>query len=33
VRSTVSGKEKEVIKKYMKSRLEETSEACKEHER
>lgn len=33
VMSTVSGNEKEVIKKYIEGQLEETSEACKEHER
>jgi len=32
VMSTVGGSEKEVIKKYIEGRLEETSEACKEHE-
>ena len=30
--STVSGNEKEVIKKYMEGQLEERSEACKNHE-
>jgi predicted Fe-Mo cluster-binding NifX family protein len=32
VMSTISGNEREVIKKYIEGQLEETSKACKEHE-